>query len=249
MDPAAYEQFATLEETHFWFRGRRDIFFEILDQRFAARPAMDVLEVGCGAGGLLRRLTRYGNVQGLELSVELAELARERSGLPVACANAYALPYDDDSQDLVCLFDAIEHIPDEGQALREIHRVLRPGGHVFFSVPAYQFLFSNNDRVAHHFRRYTKTRLTKTVCSNGFRPVKVSYFNLFLFPLILPAVLLTKAKERFFGLKDPERTNLSVQPRPFVNEVLARIMSSERRVLPHVSFPTGHSLIGLYQKS
>lgn len=248
MDPAAYEQFATLEETHFWFRGRRAIFFELLDQHFGTRDDLEVLEIGCGAGGLLRRLTRYGRARGLELSQELCELARERSGVPVVNGNAYALPFADDSLDLICLFDTIEHIPDEDRALAEIQRVLKPGGHVFFSVPAYQFLFSNNDRVAHHFRRYTKRRLTDAVCRNGFQPVKVSYFNLLLFPLILPTVLLQKFKERFIGLKDPERTNLSVQPRPLVNEALARIMSSERRILPLVDFPTGHSLIGLYRR-
>ena len=249
MELTAYEQFAALEEEHFWFRGRRSIFFQLLDQELGNAKDLQVLEIGCGAGGLLRRLNRYGRSTGLELNPELSRLCRERSGRPTVCGNAYDLPLPDASQDLVCLFDTLEHIPEEDRALREIYRVLKPGGLVFFSVPAYQFLYSNNDRVAHHFRRYTRGRLKRVVTKAGLTPVKLTYFNSFLFPMILPAVLLGKLKEKVVGLKDPNHTNLSVQmPRP-INSTLAWIMSSERHLLRHVSFPTGHSLIGMFRKS
>jgi SAM-dependent methyltransferase len=246
---AAYRQFAELEEEHFWFRGRRAIFFTLLDSFLRGRDNLRVLEVGCGAGGLLRRLDRYGSSTGLELSPELSVLSRERSGRPTVCANAYDIPMPDASQDLVCLFDTLEHIPDEARALREVQRVLGPGGLAFFSVPAYQFLYSNNDRIAHHHKRYTRGGLKRAVSAAGLEPVKLTYFNTFLFPLILPAVLLGKLQERLFGLKDPDRTNLSWQPPGPLNRTLAAVMGSERHLLRWLSFPVGHSLIGVFRRS
>ncbi|HHI80087.1 MAG TPA: SAM-dependent methyltransferase [Planctomycetes bacterium] len=256
MEPEAYRQFAVLEEEHFWFRGRRKIFFALLDRLLASRleeaetkgEPLEILEIGCGAGNLLRRLSRYGRTKGLELSRELATLCQERSRRPTLCANAYHLPLPDESQDLVCLFDTIEHIPDEAKALGEIQRVLRPGGLVMFSVPAYQFLYSNNDRVAHHCRRYTKGRLQASLKEAGLTPIKATYFNLFLFPLILPAVLFTKVKDKVFGLKNEDHTNLSVKIPKFLNEALALVMGSEAGLLPRLNFPTGHSLIVVAKK-
>ncbi|MEZ5988526.1 MAG: class I SAM-dependent methyltransferase [Planctomycetota bacterium] len=248
MEVAAYRQFADLEEDHFWFRGRRAIFFDLLDRLLRGREDLDVLEIGCGAGGLLRRLARYGRVKGLELSPDLSRMARERSGQPTFCADAYEVPLPDASQDLVCLFDTIEHIPDEARALAEIRRVLRPGGLVFFSVPAYQFLYSNNDRVAHHCRRYTRRRLRRTCEAAGLEVRRLTYFNTLLFPLILPAVLAVKFKERLFGVRDPERTNLSYRFPRLLNAGFARIMGGERYLLRCLSFPAGHSLIGVFAR-
>ncbi|GAG13352.1 unnamed protein product, partial [marine sediment metagenome] len=170
MEPDAYRQFADFEEKHWWFRARRRIFFHLLDEMLPRDRALDVLDVGCGAGGLLRRLERYGRARGLEPYREISIIAGERTGLPLMCASAYDIPLRDDSQDLVCLFDTLEHIPDEARALREIHRIVKPGGVAFFSVPAYQFLWSNNDQVAHHCRRYTRGRLSRSLCSAGFAP-------------------------------------------------------------------------------
>jgi len=245
---AAYEQFATLEEEHFWFRGRRAIFFAVLDRYLKGRQDLDILEIVCGAGGLLRRLKKYGNPKGLELSFELSVMSRERSACLVVCGDAYGLPFENESQDLLCLFDAIEHIPDEARVLAEIHRVLRPGGLVFFSVPAYPFLYANNDRVAHHCRRYTAGHLKRVCQEAGLEKRRLSYFNSFLFPLILPTVLFGKLKEKMIGLEDPDHTNLSYQPKPFINGLLAGIMGSERHIQPFLSFPTGHSLWGLFEK-
>ncbi len=256
MEPEAYRQFADLEENHFWFRGRRKIFFAILNKLLASKlqaaekekAPLEILEIGCGAGNLLRRLTHFGRTKGVELNQDLATLCQERSERPTLCANAYNLPLPDQSQDLVCLFDTIEHIPDEAKALSEIYRVLKPGGLVIFSVPAYQFLYSNNDRVAHHCRRYTKGRLQKALKEASLTPIKATYFNAFLFPLILPAVLFTKVKDKILGVKNPDHTNLSVKiPKP-LNETLAGIMGSEASLLPRINFPCGHSLIVVGKK-
>ncbi|MCA8971889.1 MAG: class I SAM-dependent methyltransferase [Planctomycetes bacterium] len=248
MELKAYQQFEELEETHFWFRGRRAIFFSLLEDLFPGRRDLDILEIGCGAGGLLRRLVRFGNSVGVELYPDLAAVCRERSTRPTVCGNAYALPFPDASFDLVCLFDTIEHIPDEARALAEIRRVLRPGGYVFFSVPAYQWLWSNNDVVAHHFRRYTKGRLKAPLRAAGFEARKLSYFNTVLFPVIAPIVLLGNLKQKIFGLKDPKKTNLSFTMPPFCHGILAGIMGGERHVIRKLSMPFGHSMIGVFQK-
>ena len=126
--------------------------------------------------------------------------------------------------------------------------VLKPGGRIFISVPAYQWLFSQNDRVVHHLRRYTAPRLRKVLTDAGLRPAKVSYFNTFLFPLIVPALLVLKAKERFVGREEGE-TNLHHGFSPPVNSAFGAVMSSERCLLRHMEFPFGHSLLALAESA
>jgi SAM-dependent methyltransferase len=244
MEANVYEQFAQLEENHFWFQGRRRIFFDLLDRELAGRNDLEILEIGCGAGGMLGPLSRYGKVTGIDVAHDYMRYCRQRGYTRVVAGSGYELPFPDRSFDLVALFDVIEHIPDDRRVLREAHRVLRPGGRVFVSVPAYQFLFSQNDRVAHHLRRYTSRSLRAALEAAGLQIRKLSYFNTFLFPLIVPAVLVLKAKERLFGLPEGQ-TNLSHQFAPPVNAAFGAIMTSERLLLRHIGFPFGHSLLAL----
>lgn len=245
MEMSVYEQFAQLEEGHFWFKGRRTIFFDLIARELpASETRREILEVGCGAGGMLTPLSRYGRVTGIDISHEYMRYCRERGHQRVVTGSGYELPFADDSFDLVALFDVIEHIPDDERVLSEVRRVLKPGGKVFLSVPAYQFLFSQNDRVAHHLRRYTARRLRRVLEAARLEPRKLTYFNTFLFPLILPAVLVLKLKERLFGL--PEGlTNLSHQFKEPVNGAFAWTMGAERWFLRHIDFPFGHSLIAM----
>jgi SAM-dependent methyltransferase len=243
LEETANRQFVELERTHFWFAGRRRIFFALLDDLLDGRGAIRILDVGCGAGGMLEPLSRYGTVTGVDMSPELVEFCHQRGFANVVVGSAYELPAGDGSVDLVTLFDTIEHVPDDDRALREARRVLAPGGLVFISTPAYQFLYANNDRVAHHERRYTARRLRQKLLAAHLQPVKITYFNTLLFPAILPAVLAKKAGER---LRDPgDRTNLSHSVRPLLNRGLAAIMGSERHLLARASMPFGHSLIAI----
>jgi SAM-dependent methyltransferase len=246
MEPNAYEQFAELERTHFWFRGRRTIFFDLLRQQIGDRRDLKVLEIGCGAGGMLPPLSDFGEVTALDISHETMRYVRSRGYERVLTGSGYELPFPDASFDLVALFDVIEHIPDDKRALDEVRRVLKPGGHVFISVPAYQFLWSQNDRIAHHERRYTATLLRSRLEESGLVRTKVSYFNAFLFPLILPAVLMLKLKERLFGLPK-DQTNLSHKFAGPVNDFFAWFMGTERWLLRNIDFPFGHSLIAMAQ--
>jgi SAM-dependent methyltransferase len=243
VEETANRQFVELERTHFWFVGRRRIFFELLDRELNGRTDATVLDVGCGAGGMLEPLSRYGQVTGVDMQQELVDLCHRRGFPNVVVGSAYELPAGDGTVDLLTLFDTIEHVPDDARVLREVARVLRLGGLVFISVPAYQFLYANNDRVAHHERRYTARRLRRLLVDAGLAPVQVTYFNTLLFPAILPAVLAKKATER---IKDPgDRTNLSHTVNPVLNRALVATMGSERHLLSRVSLPFGHSIIAI----
>jgi SAM-dependent methyltransferase len=192
---------------------------------------------------MLSLLGRYGRATGIDTSPELVEFCRSRGFERVQIGSAYELPVEDGSVDLITLFDTIEHVPDDARALRECRRALAPRGVLFISVPAYQFLYANNDRVAHHERRYTARGLRRKLLAAGFDNPRVTYFNTLLFPAIMPAVLAKKVRERF---SDPgEETNLSHTVRPAVNRALAATMGSERHLLAHLNLPFGHSIIAL----
>jgi len=244
MDRIAYDTFARLEDSHFWFVSRRRIFFDLLDRELGPRRDLKVLEIGCGAGGLLGPLRRYGEVHGLDIDREYVQFCKKRGFERVLCGSGYELPFADASFDLVCLFDTMEHIPDEAKALREVHRVLRPGGRLFVSVPAYQWLWSQNDRIAHHCRRYTAGRLRRALQGSGLRPRRISYFNTMLLPLIVPAVLWQKLMDKL-GRLPAGYNNTSVQVPRLLNGVFTALMSSERWWLRWLRFPLGHSVLGI----
>lgn len=248
MEGVAYEQFLELERDHWWFIGRRRCYFTILEKYLERRDGLRVADVGCGVGGMLEPLSRFGRALGIDADLESIRICRRR-GFPTSfIGSGGELALMDGSMDLVTLFDCLEHLDDDRGALREVVRALKPGGFAFFSVPAYQFLYSNNDRVAHHKRRYTRADLVAKVTEAGLEVKKATYVNVLLFPLILPAVLLMKLKERFFPIEDDPRTNLSSRPPALINSILAGIFGGEGKLLRHLSAPFGHSLVLVARK-
>ncbi|MGE3173149.1 MAG: class I SAM-dependent methyltransferase [Planctomycetota bacterium] len=243
MERVAYERFALLEDSHFWFVSRRAIFFDVLDRLLRGRRDLEVLEIGCGAGGMIAPLQRYGRVTGMDIDVEYLGFCRERGFDRVLCGSGEELPFPDAAFDLVALFDAIEHIPDEHRAMQEIARVLKPGGRAFFTVPAYEWLWSNNDDIAHHQRRYTKGRLRKAMQRAGLEVGRISYYNTFLLPLIVPSVLLTKLRGRLGMLPEGYNNTTVPVPKP-LNWLFTRIMSGERHLIRAFDLPLGHSILG-----
>lgn len=248
MDEIAYEQFQRLEHTHWWLRGRRTVFFHLLDRMLPERRPLTSLDVGCGYGAMLPDLERYGPAHGVDMFPGAVEHCRDAGHEHVRVASAYELPDASASFDLVSFFDCLEHLDDDVAALRESARVLRPGGHIVVTVPAYNFLYADNDRLAHHKRRYTARELRAKLRAAGFEQRKLTYVNALLFPLILPLVLVKKVRERMSRGDGPATTNLTHSvPRP-LNEALFRVFAAERVLLERVSFPAGHSIFALAVK-
>ncbi len=254
MEGVAYEQFLTLEREHWWFIGRRKNYLTVLGAHLERAGHTEqtkdlaILDVGCGVGGMLPELARFGRPVGLDSDAGSIDICKRRGFPDCRVAAGERLPVDDASQDLVTLFDCLEHVDDDAVALREVARVLKPGGFAFFSVPAYQFLFSNNDRVAHHKRRYVRGDLVRKVRAAGLDVAQSSYVNFLLFPLILPTLLLVKLRERLSPRADNARTNLTPKVPAPINALFAAIFGGEGKILRHLSMPFGHSLICVARK-
>lgn len=250
MDQKAYEQFLELERDHWWFRGRRAVYLGLLAHELGGDRPRRVLDLGCGNGGFLEGLAGIGDeVFPSDISVESLGFCARRGFPRGAVSSGYALPYADGVFDLVCMFDAIEHIEDDDRAMREVARVLRPGGRVFVSVPAYQFLYANNDRVAQHYRRYTRPRLRKVFEQAGLVVERNTHTNVFLSPLIVPAVLLIKILEKVTQKDtDSDHTNLSWPIPAFVHDVLFRLFAAELPLSKRFDWPFGHSIAALARR-
>jgi SAM-dependent methyltransferase len=251
MEAKAYRQFLELERSHWWFRGRRSVYLGLLRHELAGQRPARVLDLGCGMGGFLSGLAELGGrVFPSDISLESLAHCRERGFPAGVVSSGYALPYQDASFDLVCLFDAIEHIPDHARVMREVARVLRPGGRVLVSVPAYPFLYANNDRVAQHQRRYTRSMLREVFEGAGLRVTRNSHANVFLFPLILPVVLGIKLGEKLLPRRvESDHTNLSWPLPRFVHAFLRAVFAAELPFTRRFDWPAGHSIVALARRT
>lgn len=247
MEETAIRQFQDLETHHWWFRGRRAVYFALLESVQDDRSG-PVLDVGTGAGGFLEGLGRWGRVVACDLVPADLVFVAERGLSDTVAGDAASLPFADAAFGTLSLFDAIEHTEDDVAVLREALRVVRPGGRAIVSVPAHPFLFSNNDRVARHHRRYSRRVLRQRLREAGWEIERATFANALLFPLILPAVLLIKAKEAVFPRVLDTTTNLTWRYPRWLNSALAAVFSLERFLVRHFDVPLGHSLAAVARR-
>jgi SAM-dependent methyltransferase len=234
MDPAYAAVHAEEDRAHWWFRGRRAVILAEMARRLSG-DRLRLAELGCGSGGMLEAIGRFGTAVGVETDRALRERARER-GLDVrGGALPDAVPLEPARWDAVCLFDVLEHLDDEAAALAACRRLLAPRGRLFVTVPAYAWLWSRHDELLGHRRRYTARSLRQVVEQAGFTVERLTYFNTLLAPPIM-AVRLVRAALRSPG-HDLDR------PAPLVNRVLAACFSAEARLLGWTSVPFGISIL------
>jgi len=229
--PLLYE----LEESHWWYVGRTHIIASFAKEICAGivdRPPR-ILDVGCGTGANLKMLSEFGDADGVDISPDAIEFCRQRK-LNVKLGAAESLPYEDGTFDLVTALDVVEHLDDDLGGLREMHRILRPGGHILLFVPTFMWLWGVQDEVSHHRRRYKLSELQRVAREAGFEIERATYANI----TFLPAVFLVRTIMRLTGLKiDSEaRINISI-----FNGLFSRIFGAEATFLRFMNFPIGVS--------
>lgn len=239
MKPLAYYIMRESEDIYWWYRARRDIICQLVLREVPA--AHEIIDYGCGGGATSVRLRNLGyTVLAADISSEALEMCQLR-GLAIRDLKKFTV--DECSADCILAGDVLEHIKDEVGLLKTFHRTLRPRGTLIATVPAYEFLWSGEDYVSEHLRRYTRKRLTRTLRSAGFENIWCSYYNTFLFPVVL---LVTLGKRLFFP-REMYRSNIKPLSE-WQNELLYKVFAFERHFLSHMRFPLGASLICVARK-
>jgi SAM-dependent methyltransferase len=240
------------EDKHWWFAGRTWSLLHMLDRLVVPDGTRRVLDIGCGAGNMFHHLARYGPVVGVDSNPRPLAVARER-GYGVQEGKAEALPFDDEAFALVSLLDTLEHCDDDLAVLRECYRVCAPGGYLVITVPAFMQLWSHNDVLNAHKRRYTAGELRDQLRRIGFRTRRLSYNNFFLFPMAVALILLRRGAGQKPELSSPHFDDDSYQVEmepapPALNALLRGVTWTEAQVLRRVNLPVGISMIGIAQK-
>jgi 2-polyprenyl-3-methyl-5-hydroxy-6-metoxy-1,4-benzoquinol methylase len=242
MDERLMKAMLEVDEHHWWYRGRRRIIGAELD-RIPLGSNARVLDAGCGSGRTLEQLARYGEVHGIELNPEAAEVARARGRGQVLVGRLEQLAWDDRTFDLITCLDVIEHTPDDCATLRELRRVCKPGGWLLVTVPAYQALWSLHDEANHHYRRYGRRTLRFAARAAGWTVARMSSFNTLL---LAPAAVVRLAQRRRLA-SDGYTPALALGPAWF-NEALECPLRIEAKWLAcGRTLPVGLSLLAVMQ--
>lgn len=249
MERAFHAEASVKEDWDWWHAARRRVLSAVLRHELDALGlggrSLDLVDVGCGTGGTTAGLSEGHAVIGCELAPEAARAGSARLAGRVVRATASALPLRDESCDLALALDVLEHFEDDAQVLREVARVLRPGGLIFATVPAFGFLWGPHDVYSHHFRRYRLPELASVLERSGFELIRGSYFNTLLFPAVAAVQLLRRWRRGSAPVES--RTDLPQRPGP-LNALLRAIFGFESHWLPHARLPFGVSAFALARR-
>lgn len=247
------------EDRHWWFASRTRAILAYLDRDMGRGQGRRVLDVGCGAANMTHHLRHYGAVIGVDSNPKPLEIARQR-GLEAYQGRADDLPFGDSEFDLVALLDTVEHVPAEDEVFAECRRVLRGpdagrglgGGKLLVTVPAFMFLWSRNDVINMHQRRYTAPELKAKLERHGFRVLRISYNNFFVFPLAAGIILLRRGRaepQLASPHFDENAYQVEMEPAsPLVNAVLTAVGKLEVALLRRMALPWGTSILAIAEK-
>jgi len=235
-----YQKMYELEEKHWWFKGKRKIVFNwLVDLQHQHK----ILDVGCGTGINLIYLKRRANfVIGIDSSKEAIDFCKLRGHKTLCQADILSLPLKDNSIDIILALDVLEHIDNDELAISELHRVLKPKGKLFITVPAFKFLWSKHDEIHHHYRRYTKIELVNKIKKYNFSIPKSSYTNMFIFPIVFAVrgyknVIVKLRKDNTY-----QYSSDLVEVGYLINQILTYLYTIEAKILKIINLPFGTSL-------
>lgn len=228
-----------MEGHYWWFVARRQLAFDLLES--AMPKGGRILDVGCGTGAVMVELQKLGPCYGIDFSVHALEFSAKRSSEGLALANAEEIPFASESFDAVVSLDTIEHVKNDSAAIREIARVLKPGGVFIMNVPAFKWLWGPHDVALMHQRRYTARQVSNLLRSQGFHLTKLSYSVFLLFPVVVLMRMFERRKRGPAEVRLPAVSDLW-------NDRLIRLMETEGKLLKSSSLPWGSSVVAVARK-
>lgn len=243
MDAAVYDAFYRAEDAHWWFRARRRILAAVLEG-LAEPSGLDITDMGCGTGGMLGMLSRFGRVTGVDASPAAREYCAKRGFPGVLTPTEWDRMQD--RYDIITAFDVVEHVEDDVGFLSGMRGRLRPGGALLVTVPSYPILWSVFDEMNHHQRRYTRGSLARSLAGAGLRVDRISYFNTLLFPAVAVSRSMERLARRSLRTAEERERALAkwfrVGP---MNGILETVFASERHWLRRAGLPLGSSILAI----
>ncbi len=234
---------AELEGVQWWYAGMRRIARALLEPLLpeAGSRSRRILDAGCGTGWNLHALSVFGETHGVDLS-PLAVAATKRRGGRVSLGNLLSLPYGSASFDVVTSFDVIYHawVVDDVQAVRELARVLKPGGVLLLKAPALKILWGAHDEAVLSRHRYTRPEMEALVAAAGLTLVRSTYANSLLFPVLLTRRYLDRALNR-------HGSDVALLP-PLLEKAFGTLLSIEAALLGWINLPIGASVFAVARK-
>ena len=235
------------EQSHFWFRGFRQYMQPALARAVAGVAQPKILDCGCGTGSNLAMLAPFGSAMGFDLTRIGTEFAKAH-GHRVAQASIAQIPFRSASFDLVTSFDVFQVLPDdvEPAAVKEMSRVLKPGGRMLLHVAALDILHGAHSVLSEEHRRYTPSRLRALVESAGFVVERLTFDHMTLLPFMLP-VRIWHRLTASGGVVPAGESEIEVPMAP-VNALFTALVSLEATALRAFDMPIGCSLMCLARK-
>jgi SAM-dependent methyltransferase len=236
MEDWTYQEHYDMEDRHWWFRSRRRVIWALV-HRAGLPESPRILDAGCGTGRNLMELAQLGPAEGIDNSPQAVEFCHRRGLSDVHLSGIEEMPFEAGHFDLLVATDVIEHLPDDGAALDELHRVAAPGAQLVITVPAYNWLWSRHDTAWHHYRRYTRPRLRETVLAHGWEPTVGTYF----YTSMLPPVAMVRSIQRLRS-NGNGKSDLHLSPGALDRWLELPVRGEAGLIRRGVSLPAGVSL-------
>jgi len=227
-----------VEQNHWWFKGRRKIIKNILDRSLVNGENKTALDLGCGTGANIGLFEKYTEVIGLDSSEEALSYCRKKTKSPLVCGEALQPPFKTNTFSMVFAMDIFEHIDDDARALKGISKIMKKGGKLLMTCPAFRFLWGGQDEVSGHKRRYTVKQVCALLAGEDFIIQRITYFNMFLF---LP-ILMTRKLLRFLGKRYVHENKVN---NILMNTLFTWLLNVESLILQYVNLPFGTSILCL----
>jgi SAM-dependent methyltransferase len=234
MDSQFACMYRQLHEQHWWWRARQSVVLEVVRRWNGDRPQR-FLDIGCGDGLLFDELSRWGEVEGVE--VDSAIVSDDNPWRD----RIYIGPFDEQFQPdrrytTILMLDVLEHLPHPQAALQQALGLLEPDGKLILTVPAFRLLWTTHDLLNHHYTRYTKASLSQVAMPWG-RIEESRYFFHWLFA----AKLGVRLKEMLLTT-EPRSPRL---PHPLVNAACYYLSRCEEILCRKLPIPVGCSLLAV----
>ena len=236
-------------ELYFWFAARLNLIDNLLKKNLLPKTENRlILDLGCGTGTELDILAKYGQITALDNNQAALRLAQQKKYQTIL-ADIEKINLPEENFDVICCFDLLEHLADDEKVLNNIFQSLKNNGQLFFTVPAFSWLFSTHDLALNHRRRYNKEKIIIKLTNAGFSNISLGFWNSILFPLeasirLMKKLLLLKLIENNSFQSEAMLTS------PILNNILFSILNFENILINRgIKFPFGLTIYGIARKN